>query len=176
MNMIKIGFAAYSGDPSEDDIKDMRSLIDELYRQTEFKNIVFLLGGYWGLMRVLVDLIRERNGCIVLFPPLELEDLEYPADVIVLKLGLSMRMRSIPLVRTSDIFIAVGGESGSILEIVTSYTERKPTYVLVGKGYSTDKISEFTPYLDKRKLTEIRIFDDPRELARDIVKLINTTK
>ena len=171
--MIKIGFAAYSGEPKPDDIKDMEIFLDELSHKTHgYRGIAFLLGGYWGLMRNIVDIILERGGLVILFPPLDLEDLEYPRDVIVLKLGLSMRMRSVPLVRSSDIFIAAGGEAGSILEVVTAYTEKKPIYILTGKGYSTDRLALFSPYIDKRRLTKLNIIDDPKILAEEVYKEI----
>ncbi|HIE36536.1 TPA: LOG family protein [Candidatus Geothermarchaeota archaeon] len=171
--MIKICFAAYSGDPKPKDREDIKVFLEKLYKLTDgYREIVFLLGGYWGLMRDIVDVIREKGGQIILFPPLDLEDLEYPHDVIVLKLGLSMRMRSIPMVRSSDIFIALGGEAGSILEIITAYTESKPIYILTGKGYSTDKIGLLSPYIDRRRLTKINIFDDPETLAEEIGRAI----
>lgn len=171
--MIKLGFAAYSGDPKPEHIRDMEIFLDELKHKTHgYRGIVFLLGGYWGLMRNIVDGIRDRGGTVILFPPLDLEDLEYPGDVIVLKLGLSMRMRSIPLVRSSDIFVAVGGEAGSILEVVTAYTEKKPIYIFTGRGYSTDRLALFSPYIDKRRLTKLELVDDPKLLAEMIYKEI----
>lgn len=169
--MIKIGFAAYSGEPKPEDIRDMEIFLEELQHKTNgYRGIVFLLGGYWGLMRNIVDFIRDRGGTVILFPPLDLEELEYPKDVIVLKLGLSMRMRSVPLVRSSDIFIAAGGEAGSILEVVAAYTEKKPIFILSGKGYSTDRLALFSPYIDKRRLTKINIVDDPKILAEEVYK------
>ncbi len=168
--MIKIGFAAYSGDPTDRDVNNARKLIDRLYTQVDFRRVAFLLGGYWGLMRLIVDELLERDGLVILFPPLKLEELEYPEEVVVVKTGLSMRGRSIPLVRSSDVFIVVGGESGSILELVTSYTEGIPTYMLTGTGHSTDKMELLTPYLDTRRVVEIRVFNDPVELVDDMVE------
>ena len=170
--MIGIGFAAYSGEPSREHLDKSKKFIEHLYRLTSFKNLSFLLGGYWGLMRYVVDWLREKKALIILFPPLDMEELEYPKDVIVLRLGLSMRMRSIPLVRSSDIFIILGGESGSILELVTAYTEDKHVFMLVGSGHSTDKFVEMAPYIDNRRITPIKIFRDPISMAEEVYKAI----
>jgi len=167
--MIKIGFAAYSGDPTSRDVLNAKKLVENLHINIDFGKAAFLLGGYWGLMRVLVDELIDRGGLVILFPPLELEKLEYPKEVVIVKTGLSMRGRSIPLVRSSDVFIVVGGESGSILELVTSYTEGIPTYLLSGTGHSTDKMSLLAPHMDSRRVVEIRVFDDPVELVEDLV-------
>jgi len=168
--MIRIGFAAYSGDPTQRDIENARRLVETLYREVDFEKVAFLLGGYWGLMRVLVDELLSHRARVVLFPPLELEKLEYPEGAIVLRLGLSMRARSIPLVRSSDVFIVMGGEGGSILELVTSYDEGIPTYLLTETGHSTDKMSFLTPYLDRRRTVEIKAFNDPVQLAEDLIQ------
>ena len=119
-------------------------------------------------MKYIVDMLLDLNGTVILFPPLELEEIEYPDKAIVLKLGLSMRTRSIPLVRSSDLFIVMGGESGSILELITAYTEGKKTYLITDTGHSTDNFKQFSPYLDIRKTTKIHVYNDPETLADDI--------
>lgn len=132
------------------------------------------LGGYWGLMKVVVDEALRSGLRVVLFPPLEREDEPFPEEAIVVKTGVSFRLRSVVLVRSSDVVVALGGEAGTVQEVVTAYLEGKPVLVLGNTGLATDKLSVYAPYADSRLLARIEVMDDPVKLAEETCRLVAT--
>ena len=165
-----IGIAAYSGKPSREHISKVRELINELSVKCNRKNMVLLLGGYWGLMKYIVDYALEKGFKVVLFPPIEKEDYSYPDECIVVKSGLSYRMRSIILVRTADILIAAGGGAGTMHEVFTAYLERKNIYVLTDMKLPSDNLEKLGDYLDNRRVVRLKYFNKPKELVREICR------
>ena len=81
-----------------------------------------------------------------------------------------MRMRSVSLVRSGDALVVLGGEGGTMQEVVTAYTEGKPVYLLTGRGYSSDKLEGLSPHLDSRRSGYIKVFRDPIEMAEALVR------
>jgi len=167
-----IAIAAYSGKPNKEHIENVKELIEELSIKCDRKNIVLLLGGYWGLMKYIVDYALEKEFKVILFPPIEKEDYDYPDECIIVKSGSSYRMRSIILVRTADILIAVGGGAGTMHEVFTAYLEGKNIYVLRNMKLPSDDLEKLGSYLDHRKLTLIKYFNTPKELVEDMCKIL----
>ena len=165
-----IAIAAYSGKPSREHIAKARELIEELSVRCDKKDIVLLLGGYWGLMKYIVDYALEKGFKVVLFPPIEKEDYDYPEEAIVVKSGSSYRMRSIILVRTADVLIAAGGGAGTMHEIFTAYLEGRNIYVLTGMKLASDNLKRLGGYLDHRKLARLKYFNTPKELVEDVCR------
>lgn len=167
--MIQIGVAAYSGSPGPELVKRCEAFVDELVKRCGRGKLVLLLGGYWGLMRCVVDRALGHGVSVALFPPLDREDLGYPEGVIIVRTSSGPRLRSIYLVRSSDVLVALGGGAGTLQEIVTAYTEAKPVYVLAGTGLATDKAREcIEPYIDERRTAPITFVEDPVELAHRV--------
>ncbi|MGC8983201.1 MAG: LOG family protein [Desulfurococcaceae archaeon] len=159
-----IGIAAHSEEPNEAISEKARIFLEELSRHCSEARLV--LGGYWGLMKLVADEALRRGFTVVIVPPVEMEDVEYPEKAIVIKTGSSFRVRSVFLVRTSDVLVVLGGGAGCIQELVTAYTERKPVLLLTSTGYPTDFVEAWPAYLDNRMLAPIIKVRDPRELAR----------
>ncbi len=126
---------------------------------------VILLGGYWGCMKYVADRAIERGLTVMIFPPIEAENRVFPEKAIVLRTGLSYRLRSVAMVRSSDAVVVLGGAAGTLQEAVTAYCEAKPLYVLIGTGLATDRLAAFAPYMDDRKIIDIKLFEEPEELA-----------
>ncbi|MCD6324303.1 MAG: hypothetical protein J7L55_04255 [Desulfurococcales archaeon] len=165
-----VGIAAYSGDPPQTLIYAAQEFVWKLRKHLPSKNTVLVLGGYWGLMRVIVDEALKAGFKVVILPPESMEDVSFPDNAIVIRTGTSFRVRSVFLVRTADVLVALGGEAGSIQEVVTAYTEGKPIYVLGGTGFSTDRVKSLAPYIDRRMTSEIHIINDPSTLAEAVAK------
>ncbi len=165
--MIQVGVAAYSGNPEPELVKRCEAFVDELVKRCGRGRLVLLLGGYWGLMRCVVDHALRHGVLVALFPPLDREDVGYPEGVIVIRTSSGPRLRSIYLVKSSDVLVALGGGAGTLQEIVTAYTEAKPVYVLAGTGLATDKAKEcIEPYIDERRTVPITFVEDSVHLAR----------
>jgi uncharacterized protein (TIGR00725 family) len=169
--MIQLCFAGYSGVPPKDLSEKAFAILEELSKRC--KKFVALVGGYWGLMKRVVDKALELALPVVIVPPIEQENEAFPVSAIVLKPGVSYRIRSVFMVRSCNALIVLGGESGTIQEIVTAYTEGVPIYVLKS-GLSSDKIGLLAPHIDSRALTEVKLFEKPEELATVVAKEVCT--
>ena len=164
-----IGVAAHSGEPGLELARATRTFIT-LLREKCGVNHKIVVGGYWGLMRIVVDEALDKGFTVIVLPPVEREDAAFPEKAIVVKTGLSFRSRSVVLARSSDALVVLGGGSGCIQEAVTAYTEAKPVYALVGTGYPTDIIEKWPEYLDERRLAPVRKYRDIDHLVEDLCK------
>jgi len=164
-----IGIAAHSEEPNVTLTLKSRRFLEELW-STCGSVVRLVIGGYWGLMKYVVDKALELGFTVIILPPLELEHVEFPEKAIVIKTGVSFRSRSVFLTRTSDVLVVLGGGAGCIQELVTAYTEKKPVYILVDTGCSTDLVKSWPTYLDNRMLAPILKYSDPVELAREVCK------
>jgi len=166
---VYLGVAAHSEEPCESLLLKARRFLEELWSTCGLR-VKLVVGGYWGLMKHVVDYALNLGFAVIILPPLELEYVSFPEKAIVVKTGVSFRARSVFLVRTSDLLVVLGGGAGCIQEIVTAYTEKKPVYVLVDTGYPTDIVKTWPEYLDNRALAPIVKSSDPVELAREVCK------
>ncbi len=167
-----VGIAAYSGSPSPKLVNAAKHFIKRLGELLSPSETAIVVGGYWGLMRYVVDEALARDFKVVILPPLEREGIEYPRNALVVKTGVSYRVRSVFLVRTSDVLVVLGGGGGSIQEAVTAYTECKPVFVLAETGMDTDKLKHFSPYINGRMCSEVFLIKEPEELAESVVKAL----
>ncbi len=170
-----MSFAAHSGDVDE----SLRLKTLRLFRglgECSPDNLTVVVGGYWGLMKDVVDVSLSLGLKVLILPPLELEHVNFPEGALVVKTGTSFRVRSVFMVRTSDVLVVLGGGAGCLQELVTAYTEGKPTYVLVKTGLPTDVTEGLPEYLDHRKLAPLKKFDDESELLKDLCEHLRNLK
>ena len=174
--MYHIGIAAYSGVPSPTLSSKARILVREILSRV--RNVVFIVGAYMGLMRIVVDEVLRLNGRVMLVIPRDYEGYEYPDGCIIVRTGLDIRGRSIILVRSSDILVGLGGGLGTLIEVLVALAEGKPVFLLLGEGLPTDKILKAYPdgVVDRRVMNRIVYSDDPRALAKLIVETIRSLK
>ncbi len=140
----------------------------------EFKDEVALLtGGGGGLMTVISKEFSEMGGAVVGVLPLEAEDVPpqhprwNPYNTIALKTGMTYQARSIPLVRSSDSFVVLGGGIGTMIEALLAYAAAKPLVVLTGTGYPSDNLKNIAEngYFDHKKIVKVFFTEDPIEAA-----------
>jgi len=126
-----------------------------------------ILGGYWGLMKVVVDEAAALGLKTVLILPMEHEAVEPPTGVILIRTGMEYRARSVPLVRSSDALVALGGEAGTMIEALMAYAMGKPVIVLTGLGFSSDKLElAFPNAFDRRMTAQVTYTNDVRLAAQ----------
>lgn len=163
---MQVAVAAYSGPvdkPVEEKAKKVvRGLIGSC-------NPVLVLGGYRGLMRIVVDEALSLKGRVVLIIPREYEQDYFPPGVIVIRTGMDPKARSDVIVRSSEVLVALGGASGTLVEILMAYGLRRPVYMLVDTGLPSDRLYEAYPdgVLDPRIGPGIKYYKDPTLLARE---------
>jgi len=164
---MQIAVAAHS--QSADDIVTNESVSFVKYLKSYCKRPTLILGGYWGLMKTVVDEAVKEGIAVLLILPVENEDISVPPEVIKVKTGVEYRARSVPLIRSADAVVALGGGSGTIIEIIMAYSMGKPVYVLEGFGMSSDKLKlGFPDYIDDRKSSRIIYLNSGKELAEAV--------
>lgn len=167
---MQIGIAAHSGEFDEKMRLNVRKLTKGL--KEKCKDPILILGGYWGLMKEVVDNALEVDIPVVLILPIEQEEAAIPSKVVKIKSGMEFRARSVPLVRSSDVVIALGGGVGTHIEIAMAYAMGKPTFILTNTGYSTDNLQNaFPEYLDNRKTVKLTYVNDVEKLVEDISQI-----
>lgn len=130
-----------------------------------------LVGGYWGLMRTVVDEALNLRMTVIAVLPGDAEGWILPSEVLRINTGCDPRCRSVILVRSGEILVSLGGEAGTMTEVLMAYAMGKEIYALAGTGLSTDLLlKEFPRYLDQRRTGEIFQFSDPEEMGREICR------
>ena len=177
--MYQIAIAATSSTFSIEHVEKVKQFLEELAQRCGLDNVVLFLGGYWGLMKVIVDYALKLGFKVVLILPIEREDVELPNNVIKIYTGTDYKIRSGILVRCGDVLVCLGGESGTIIEIFMAYGIGKNVYILDNTGFTSDKICRyFNSTLDSRQLAKVYCNANPKELAKRIcedVKYIRKT-
>lgn len=172
---MQIGIAAHSGEYDDKMKENVRKLIKGIKERC--RNPILILGGYWGLMREVVDRAIDADIPVVLILPVEREDVNIPDKVIKIKSGMEFRSRSVPLVRSSDALIALGGEIGTQIEISMAYAMGKPVFVLTNTGYSTDNLEKVFPeYLDSRRIVKVVYAKSVEEIIEGLCSIETSRK
>ena len=160
--MISIGVAVHS-EPTP----RLREFASRFAAALPRDGVRLLLGGYWGAMKFVADEALGRGIEVVFLLPLDpparppREDLFVPIDT-----GMDYKGRSVVLVRSSDALAALGGESGTMLEILMAYSMGIPAVVL-RSGMPTDGLEGLGEYPDSRRIpgAGLRFVGTPEELA-----------
>ena len=139
--MLQIGVAAYSGKPLLQHIACGREFVHVIAEKCGRK-CALVLGGYRGLMRVVVDTAVEEGLPVMLVLPREYEDEEFPHSVLLVRTGMDPRTRSMILVRSSDVLVALGGGIGTIVEVFGAYGMLVPVVLVSETGLPTDHIAK----------------------------------
>lgn len=162
---VQIGIAAHS-EESTNLLWAVPTLVNSLKRWCI--DPVIIVGGYWGLMKHVVDEALAKGLRVMVTVPIEREDVRLPGGVIRVNTGCEFRCRSIILVRSSDALIVLGGGIGTIIEAMLAYAMAKPTFILVGTGLSSDNLSRaFPEYFDERRVVKVVYLSDPGQLAKE---------
>jgi len=139
--MLQIGVAAYSGTPSYQHIACGREFVDVVAEKCGGE-CALVLGGYTGLMQVIVDRAIEKGLPVMLVLPREYESGKFPHKVLLVRTGMDSLTRSMILVRSSDVLVALGGGIGTIVEVFGAYGMFVPIVLVSKTGLPTDRIAE----------------------------------
>ena len=163
MSSPQIVIAGYGSEPVPQKLNEAASsLVRELSKRCD---PVILVGGYWGVMKTVVDEALARNLRVVMVLPVSKCDVRVPG-VISICTGMDFRERSTILVRSGDVVIALGGGIGTILEIALAYAYEIPAIVLRDTGMATDRLEDdWSPYVDERMLSRVYYTSSVSEAA-----------
>jgi uncharacterized protein (TIGR00725 family) len=157
---MRIGVIGYSGDINSEKILLLKDIAYNLGKEIALRKHILVSGGRDGIMHYVSKGCQESDGISIGVLPYK--DLSGSNDYLTFPLttGLSMDMRSNVMVAGVDGVIMLGGESGTLYELIISYIYQKPTVIIDQTGGWADRIQSVLyegKYLDTRKLTEIKI-------------------
>jgi len=171
--LVQVAVAAYSGEPEERRVEEARRFVGELSRLCS--DAVLFLGGYRGLMRVVVDEALRRGLRVVLVIPREYEGEAFPEGVAAVRTGLGFRERSSMLVRSGDVLASLGGGVGTFFEDLLACSLGVPVVELRlgGEGLLTERLADCMPggVVDERLGCRITYVSSGEELAREACRL-----
>lgn len=176
---VQVGIAA-SSNPKPNS-KALNKAVNFARALAKFRNnVVLLTGGGGGLMTIVSKEFFERGGTVIGFIPLEIEGVYKghlrwnPYNSIEIFSSMSFQARSIPLVRSSDVLVCLGGEAGTFIEVLVAYLNAKPIVCITDTGYLTDKLENIVDnegFLDSRKKVRIIFEEDPKKAAEIAYKV-----
>jgi hypothetical protein len=159
---MRVGVIGYSGDIKSDKIMRLKDISFSLGKEIALRNHILISGGRDGIMHYVSKGCQENGGISVGVLPYDTLDESNKFLTVPITTGLSMDMRSNIMINSSDVVIMIGGEIGTLYELVLAYIHKKSIVILSGTGGWADRIRSVLydgKYLDTRKLTEIKIFE-----------------
>jgi len=179
--VVAIG-ASSDPDPTPAAVEKARRFSEALSRYRD--EVVLMSGGDGGLMRIACGEYVRRGGTTIGVIPLEDEFVgedhpRYsPYNSIRILTGVTYQMRSVPIARSCDSMVILGGGAGTIIEALLAYLYRKPLIILIGTGYPSDRLAELCEegYLDHRRIVKAHFADDPVEAAELAYRLAKASR
>jgi len=141
--------------------------------------VILASGGDGGLMKVACEVFVKRGGTTIGIIPVEDEFIDEahprysPYNTIAIYSGVTYQMRSIPIARSCQAMVILGGGAGTMIEAFLAYLYRKPLIIVTGTGYPSDKLKELCEegYLDHRRIIRAHFVEDAAEAAELAYKL-----
>jgi hypothetical protein len=160
---MRIGVIGYSGDIKSDKILRLKDISYELGKEIARRGHSLISGGRDGIMHYVSKGCAENGGLSVGVLPYENTNEGNEFLTLPITTGLSMDMRSNIMINSSDAVIMLGGEIGTLYELILAYIHKKIVAIISSTGGWADRIQSVLydgRYLDTRKLTEIKSFDN----------------
>ncbi|OAA30028.1 hypothetical protein AT15_00505 [Kosmotoga arenicorallina S304] len=153
---MKIAVIGYSGNLENSSIKRVSNTCVSLGRLIAQRGHILLTGGRDGVMELVSRGARQAGGEVIGILPFDEAGNEY--NNLNINTGMDYLMRSLVLVRSADLVIAIGGEVGTLYEIISAYAYGKTVVLLQGTGGWTDRIIPCLidgKFLDNRRIVEV---------------------
>ena len=175
-NKLRVGLIGSSERPNEVILpyaNEVAYRFGYLVGKNEF---ILFTGGRDGIMEAACKGNADANGINVGILPLNSVSEANPYVTIPITTGLGMDMRSIVMIHTVDVVVMIAGKIGTLLELVSSYQNGKPSIVIRGTGDFADSINKIFidgKYLDSRKNAEIYFVDTAEEAIEKIKEIFH---
>ena len=154
---MNVGVFGYSGSLEDEKIKKISSLAVEIGKRIAENGHTLLTGGRDGIMELVSKGAKDAGGKVIgVLPDKEMGNIYLDTRIDT---GMDFTMRSLILVKSVDFVISLGGEVGTLFEIISAYCYEKPIILFEGTGGWTDRIKKVLieeKYLDNRRLIEIK--------------------
>lgn len=151
-----VGVVGYSGKPDEPPVKDMQAICVKLGRKLAENGHIVFNGGRDGVMELVSKGVREAGGTVVGILPKDVPGNEHLS--LCVKTPFDMLLRSFVLVENCDVVVSIGGQVGTAIEVLASYSRGIPVILLKGTGGWTDNCVNILidgKYFDSRQSSEV---------------------
>lgn len=169
-----------SGAAAGETTRTSSGLAEELGRAIASSGQILTTGATGGLPYHAAYGAKKAGGVSIGFSPaaslrehVRKYHLPYDSYDFINFTGLHYVGRDMYLVQSSDAVITVGGRFGSLHEFTSALEAKKPCGVLRGSGGTADKISELMRDLEPPGGEMVIYEDDPAELVRKILKILD---
>jgi len=168
-----------SADHNEPD--NIKKIAYELGKIMALKKYILITGACPGLPYECARGINEQGGMSIgISPALSLDEhihkYDSPSDVydVIIYTGSGLMGREVTNIRSSDMVIIIGGQSGTLGEFAIAYDEGKLIGVLEGSGGITEQLPALVSSLKKDTGAKIIYERDPDKLIETMVQFYST--
>lgn len=168
-----------SADHNEPDL--IKNKAYELGNVLAQKKYILITGACPGLPYECARGINKQGGMSIgISPALSLDEhihkYDSPSDVydVIIYTGSGLMGREVTNIRSSDMVIIIGGQSGTLGEFAIAYDEGKLIGVLEGSGGITDQLPALVSSLKKDTGAKVIYESEPSILIDKMVKFFST--
>ncbi len=153
----------------------------ELGKALALKKYILITGACPGLPYECARGVNENGGMSIgISPALSLDEHTHkyasPSDVydVIIYTGSGLMGREVTNIRSSDMVIIMGGQSGTLGEFAIAYDEGKLIGVLDGSGGITELIPGLVDSFSKQTGAKVIYENNPASLVEKLVKYYNS--
>ena len=169
------------GSADFDEPEHVRQMAYELGKVIAQKEYVLITGACPGLPYECARGVSETGGMSIgISPALSLDEhihkYDSPSDTydVIIYTGSGLMGREVTNIRSSDMVILVGGQSGTLGEFAIAYDEGKLIGVLEGSGGITSQLPDLIKSLRKQTGAMVIYENNPQELVEKMVNYYST--
>jgi hypothetical protein len=165
--MLHVTVIGYSGSISASPVKELHGICEEVGRTLARHGHVVMTGGRDGVMELVSRAVSKEGGRVIGVLPAGDEGNTH--NEIRIRTGMDFALRSLILTKSADVVISIGGQAGTLLEIISSYSYGHPVILMGGTGGWTDRIGSVLidgKYLDERRTAEVKRANSIEDLER----------
>jgi len=173
-NKLRVGLIGSSEHPFEQIPQYVKDIAYRFGYLVAKEGFLLFTGGRNGVMEACCRGNFDGNGINIGILPSNSVEEANPYVTIPITTGLGIDFRSILLIHTVDVVVMIGGKIGTLLELVSSYQNRKPTIIIEGTGDFADSIEKILidkKYFDSRRNVELHFVKTAEEAIQKIKEL-----
>jgi len=167
-----VGVVGYSGEPDKPPVKGIQKICVELGKKLAENGYTVFNGGRDGVMELVSKGACEAGGTVVGILPRGVPGNKYLS--LCVKTPFDMLLRSFVLVENCDVVVSIGGQVGTAIEVLASYSRGIPVILLRGTGGWTDNCVNIlidNKYFDSRRSSEVFQATNINEIMKTLEKL-----
>ena len=164
--MLQVAVIGYSGPIDRSPVAELHGVCDFVGRVLAQRGHCVITGGRDGVMELVARNASAHGATVIGVLPIANDGNDH--NHIEIRTGMDFALRSLIITKSADVVISIGGEAGTLLEIVSAYSYGQRLILMKGTGGWTDRIIPVMidgRYLDNRRSVEIGQARDEAELV-----------